>query len=170
MTCVRRDVFGMPTSFFPHVSAIHARVDSAAGAGEDILRISAVYIKRENVRIIDHAVVNRLPSFAAIGGFPGQVRCAGVNDIRILRIYCNRRNAFHFRHSWDRRSGSRFSRIVTQHDAMPRSADKPRGSAGSRDNRSNADVIHTLYRSPGLSFVSAFKVPRRASAEIIPAR
>ena len=80
----------------PLIATVAAGVDAAAGAGEDVVRVGGVNVDGEDVGIIGHAGVNRIPGFAAVGRFPGQVGGAGVHDVGIFRIDRGGSDAAHF--------------------------------------------------------------------------
>jgi len=76
-----RDAF----EFRPGGAACLGAVDAAAGAQQHPLRLVRIDVNREHVRVVDHALVDRLPAFAFVGRLPGQMRRAGVDALPVGR-------------------------------------------------------------------------------------
>src|ERR1700736_4634561 len=81
----------------PRVAGIVAAIDAATSAREDQFRVGRVHMDRKNIGVVDEPVMDGAPACAAIYGFPGEVRSAGIDNVRIGGMEGQRRDIPHFR-------------------------------------------------------------------------
>src|SRR5262249_38512798 len=70
----------------PVISAVDTPINPAARAGEDPPWIGVINSQRENIRIINHTLMNRVPSCPPVKTPPWEVCRAGIDDSHILRV------------------------------------------------------------------------------------
>jgi len=63
----------------PSLASGLAQINTAAGAGEDHLRVVRIHADGKDIRIVNQSGGDGLPIRAAIQGLPGQMRRPGVN-------------------------------------------------------------------------------------------
>src|SRR6185437_8225613 len=89
-------------------AGIDALINPGASAGINSARCPGIDDDGEHIRIHDQSLLDVLPGFATIDGFPGQMPGAGVNHLRIYRIDGDRFHFMQFRasHGTDQLPGS----------------------------------------------------------------
>ena len=70
----------------PLLRAVGAVINAGAGGGVNVIRIRRINDDAHHVGVINHALHNREPVLAAIGGLPGKVIRAGVHDIVVFHV------------------------------------------------------------------------------------
>src|SRR5207248_8905049 len=75
-----------PLNFMELFTRVHASVDAGARACIHVRRALRIDDDREDIGIVDDALVHVCPGFTAVGGLPGKMPGPGVNNIRIQRV------------------------------------------------------------------------------------
>lgn len=70
----------------PGGARVQGAIDATAGTGEDPAGKQGVHCDGEDVGIIKHARGDFGPGAPAVECFPGEVRCASVEDARFIRV------------------------------------------------------------------------------------
>ncbi len=70
--------------FAPTVAAVSGFIDSAAGGHDYVIRIARIDIDRENIGVVDDAILDASPGLSAIRRLVRQVTCSGIDRVGVL--------------------------------------------------------------------------------------
>src|SRR6266478_6199538 len=74
----------------PAISGIPRLIDPAAGRCDYVTRIPRIKIDGKDIGIVDDAVLDNPPGLAAISGLVRKIPGAGIDDVRVMRVDCQR--------------------------------------------------------------------------------
>src|SRR6202011_6107410 len=75
-----------PMDLLESLATVLALVDPRAGTGVDHTRLLRIDDDREDIRVLDHTVLNVVPMFAAIGRLPRQMPRSSIDNLRVVWV------------------------------------------------------------------------------------